>query len=177
MDATRYRLTAVQTTMSIDLTVTTQADGWSEIPEVEALVRRAAGAVLASKAAESLSSDDLEAAIVLANDDFVQTLNRDYRGKDKPTNVLSFAALDDDDPTLRPEGEPLPLGDVILALETMLTEAGESGKTPADHLSHLVVHGMLHLLGFDHEADEEAETMEAQERAILATLDIDDPYV
>jgi len=163
--------------MTTDLTVTIQADGWAEIPDAEGVVRRAAGAALASKAADDIRTEETEAAIVLADDEFVQTLNRDYRGKDKPTNVLSFAAQDDEDPAFRPPGEPIPLGDVILALETTLKEAADDAKSPADHLSHLVVHGMLHLLGYDHEEDAEAEIMEAEERAILAVLNIDDPYV
>ena len=95
----------------------------------------------------------------------VRNLNRDYRAKDKPTNVLSFPA---------PHG-PL-LGDVIIAWETLLREAEEEGITPADHLAHLTIHGLLHLLGYDHETDAEAVAMESLETAILAGLGIKDPH-
>lgn len=123
--------------------------------------------------------DEAELCVVLANDEFVQALNKTYRGKDKPTNVLSF-------PTgaipvaIGPEPltdlGPRLLGDVVLAHETIAREAAEQGKSFAHHLSHLVVHGVLHLLGLDHEGDEEAEEMEALERDILEDLDIPDPY-
>ena len=106
---------------------------------------------------------------MLADDAFVQHLNKTWRGKDQPTNVLSF-----------PAGENTAgidhLGDIVLALETITREAREQDKKPADHLTHLVVHGMLHLLGYDHEDDDEAEEMEALERRILAGLGIADPY-
>ena len=124
-------------------------------------------------------SEDAELCIVLANDEFVQTLNKTYRGKDKPTNVLSF-------PTggipyavggeLLADLGPHLLGDVVLALETIAREAAEQQKTFSHHLTHLVVHGVLHLLGQDHEEDGEAEEMEAMERDILEDLDIADPY-
>ena len=96
-----------------------------------------------------------------------QALNKRDRKKDKPTNVLSY-----------PSGEKAFLGDIVLARQTVWREAREQKKTPADHVAHLVVHGMLHLLGYDHEAsDAEAERMEALERRILKKLGIDDPYV
>jgi probable rRNA maturation factor len=110
----------------------------------------------------------------------VRTLNRDWRGKDRPTNVLSFAALDDVSPDRPPltSGEPLLLGDIVLAFETVAAEAAAGGKPFADHLRHLLVHGLLHLLGYDHETDEEeAQRMEALETRILAGFGIPDPYV
>jgi len=162
--------------MTTELNITVQAEGWSAIADVEAIVRKAADAALSSDAAKDNAPNEAEAAIVLADDGFVQTLNRDYRGKDKPTNVLSFAALDDDGPEMPNTGEPVELGDIIIALETTLSEAEETQTTPADHLSHLVVHGILHLLGFDHMEDEEANVMEDAERTILASLNISDPY-
>lgn len=123
--------------------------------------------------------DEAELCVVLADDEFVQALNKTYRGKNKPTNVLSF-------PTgaipvaVGPEPligfGPRLLGDVVLAQETIAREAVEQGKSFAHHLSHLVVHGVLHLLGLDHEDDVEAEEMEALERDILEDLDISDPY-
>lgn len=125
-----------------------------------------------SAAAAASGSPDLDAAelsIVLGNDDAIRILNRDYRGKDGPTNVLSFPA--------RAVGAgPRMLGDIVLAFETVAAEAAEQAKPVADHLRHLVVHGMLHLLGFDHETDADAERMESLETGILATMGISDPY-
>lgn len=112
-----------------------------------------------------------EVSLLLADDAAIAALNRDFRGKDRPTNVLSF-----------PPGAGAPavdkqfLGDIALAAETILAEAKIQGKTPEDHAAHLVVHGFLHLLGYDHEIESEAEAMEARERAILAELGIADPY-
>lgn len=117
-----------------------------------------------------------EVSVVLADDATLWELNGAYRGQDKPTNVLSFANLDDAHAPGPPGGEPLLLGDVVLARETVLAEARAQGKAPGDHLSHLCVHGLLHLLGFDHGAEAEAETMEALERRVLAGLGIADPY-
>jgi probable rRNA maturation factor len=119
-------------------------------------------------------ADRLEVSILLTDDAQVRQLNRDYRHKDKPTNVLSFPALDDDTP-IPPEG-PVLLGDVIIARETTEREAYEESKSLKNHLSHLVVHGVLHLLGYDHIEDDEAEEMESLERSILGALGVPDPY-
>ncbi|MBC7906852.1 MAG: rRNA maturation RNase YbeY [Rhodospirillaceae bacterium] len=150
---------------------------WNDaVPELEALVTRMAEAALEDADCD-LGDDPLEISVVLADDATVQALNREWRGKDKPTNVLSFASMDDDDAP-RPPGAPLLLGDIILAFETCRAEAIEQGKPLPEHLSHLVVHGVLHLLGYDHEEDEaEAEEMERLEAAILARFDIADPYL
>ena len=115
-----------------------------------------------------------ELSVVLADDSLVQSLNRDFRGQDRPTNVLSFADLDG-------PGEMVPdaprfLGEVVLARQTVMDEAREQRKRPRDHLAHLVVHGVLHLLGHDHQSGPEAEAMEALERRILADLGVADPY-
>lgn len=107
--------------------------------------------------------------LVLSDDAEVQQLNHDYRGKNKPTNVLSFADGSEEEGRVN-------LGDVVLAFETMKREAKEQGKTMPRHTAHLVVHGVLHLLGHDHEQDDEAETMEAREVAILHGLGIANPY-
>ena len=115
-----------------------------------------------------------ELTIVLADDDTVQRLNRDYRGIDKPTNVLSFGGAGDG--RRRSTGEPVILGDVILARETVVAEAEAQGKSVADHVLHLVVHGVLDLLGHDHKSTREAVAMEAIEIATLARLGIADPY-
>jgi probable rRNA maturation factor len=110
-----------------------------------------------------------EATVVLTDDAEMRDLNRDWRGKDAPTNVLSF-------PAGETPGEPVPLGDIVIAYETALKEADAESITLSDHVSHLVVHGMLHLLGFDHMEDDEAERMEDLESHALASLGIADPY-
>ncbi len=137
---------------------------WQEaIDDLRPLVRRAVRAAL--KVAPGAPPGDTEMAVMLADDGLLQRLNRDYRGQDKPTNVLSFTA-----------GEPMLLGDIAIAYETTAAEAVAAGKPLADHLSHLVVHGTLHLLGFDHETTEDAAEMEPLEVRALAALGIADPY-
>ena len=132
-------------------------------------VTRAALAVLAD---QGMGQDEAyEISIVLADDDFVRDLNRQYRNIDRPTNVLSFPADDGDGLG------PCLLGDVILAYETVQREADAAGKPMLDHVSHLIIHGALHLLGFDHEDEQEAIEMEAIETAILARLGVADPYL
>lgn len=116
---------------------------------------------------------DLEISIVLANDDLVQVLNREYREKDKPTNVLTFATLDSEEPAT--EG-PLNLGDVVLSYQTIERECQEQGKFILDHVKHLTVHGVLHLLGYDHRDDDEATDMETLEIRILERLGVQNPY-
>lgn len=148
----------------ITLDIVAEAEGWPA--EAEAAARRAAAAAVAGEGAEPLA-----ATLLLADDAAVRILNRDWRGQDKPTNVLSFPA---DMPT--PPGEPRQLGDVALALETVAREAALEGKSLPDHVAHLVVHGILHLLGADHETDGEADAMEAREIAALARIGVADPY-
>ena len=134
----------------------------------------------AAERPEILGDAPAEMSLVLADDALVQTLNRDYRDKDKPTNVLSFALLDDlddtDDVLAREQGMPILIGDVILAFETVQREAREQGKSVGDHLTHLVIHGVLHLLGYDHQSDPDADRMERLETSILARMGIADPY-
>ncbi len=119
-----------------------------------------------------LRADAAEVSIALSSDARVRTLNRGYRGKDKPTNVLSFPGVDDKTAFL----SPVLLGDVILAFETTRREAKAEGKAFRDHVAHLIVHGVLHLLGYDHEVERDAAKMEKMERLILADLGIADPY-
>ena len=137
------------------------------LPEVVRMVRRAARAALAIRRGPARA----ELSIVLTDDARVQVLNRDYRHRDAPTNVLSFPAE-----AATPDGT-IVLGDVVLAFETCVTEAKAQAKTLRAHLSHLVVHGILHLLGHDHVSARAAERMEALERRILAKLAIADPYL
>lgn len=106
-----------------------------------------------------------DVAVVLSDDAAIRALNRDFRGRDKPTNVLSF-----------PSDAPGEWGDIILAYETISREADGQGKPFSDHAAHLLLHGFLHLLGYDHVHDEDAGVMEALEIAILAKLGIDNPY-
>ena len=135
---------------------------WSPaLPDVEAAVSRAAQAALVGAEAQG------DVTVLLTDDATVQDLNARFRGKDAATNVLSFPAP----PTAAPH-----LGDVALAYGVCAREAAEQGKRLHDHLSHLVAHGVLHLLGFDHGDDAEAEEMEALERAVLAGLGVPDPY-
>jgi probable rRNA maturation factor len=141
---------------------------WEAFGEADALARKAIDATLAHADAEL--PEETEISLLLSDDAFVQELNRRWRGQDKPTNVLSFPAADEDN------FERLLLGDIAIAFETMAREADEEGKPLSAHFCHLVVHGLLHLLGYDHEDAAEAEAMEALERAILADLGIDDPY-
>lgn len=157
--------------LSID--IVRHAGPWDEtLSDADALVRRALEAAW-SRAGDDVSS--AEVSVLLTDDAEQRTLNRTYRGFDKPTNVLSFPALAEGDP-LPPPGAPLPLGDIALAFETLQRECDAQGVTFHDHFSHLLVHGMLHLIGYDHETAAEAADMEAREVEILAALGIGDPY-
>ncbi|MGH7122804.1 MAG: rRNA maturation RNase YbeY, partial [Stellaceae bacterium] len=113
-----------------------------------------------------------EVSVVLADDALLRRLNRQWRRIDAATNVLSFPSLDQE----LPPRAPFLLGDVVVAYETVSREAQEQGKELADHLRHLVVHGVLHLLGYDHDEPGEAEQMEALETQVLARLGVADPY-
>lgn len=136
---------------------------WTEaLPDVEALTEAAALAALAQDGAQ-----DEGVVLLLTDDAAVQALNARFRDKDKPTNVLSFPA---------PHNPERHLGDVALAYGVCVREAAEQGKPLAHHLQHLVAHGVLHLLGYDHMSDDEAEAMEGLERVVLAGLGIPDPY-
>lgn len=138
------------------------------LPEVEALTARAVEAALAFGADASIPTEAETITVLLTDDEAVRELNAQFRGKDSSTNVLSFPAAESAYPHL---------GDIALAYGVCAREAAAQGKPLAHHLFHLAVHGTLHLLGYDHQADAEAEVMEAMERAILAKLDIPDPYL
>ena len=157
-----------------------EADGWGAADgPLAVLARHAAVAAIGGGMTWSAPGrlPEMELTVILADDAAVRALNAEWRGKDKPTNVLSFpAATPEEIARARAGGPPLLLGDVVLALETCRREAEDEGKPLADHLAHLVVHGVLHLLGHDHATEPEAERMEALEVAVLARLGIADPY-
>jgi probable rRNA maturation factor len=151
-------------TPSID--IVRESPLWQEQPDVDVTLRRAI-----AEATADVSTKDAELAIVLTDDSRIRALNRVWRGIDKPTNVLSFPVKE-----RRPDGTPALLGDIVIAYETIAREAQAEGKPFLHHLSHLAVHGFLHLRGYDHAAEESATAMERLERAILHRLDIPDPY-
>jgi probable rRNA maturation factor len=153
--------------IKLDVDVVRHAEAWHEARIGDAALARAARAALAE--APALPAGDYELTILLTDDEEMRRLNRDWRGKNASTNVLSFPASD------AVTGPGL-LGDIALAYETIRDEAHERELAPSDHVAHLVVHGVLHLLGFDHGDDAQAERMEALERRALASLGIADPY-
>jgi probable rRNA maturation factor len=146
---------------------------WRQEARIEAVIRRAIGAAAAQ--AVRRYSTAAELSVVLADDATIQKLNRGWRGQDKPTNVLSFPARPPNT-SKTPKNGPIWLGDIVIAYETAAREATAQRKPLKNHVSHLAVHGFLHLLGYDHDCEGEAEEMEDLERAILATLGIPDPF-
>lgn len=153
-----------------------------EIPDIEALSEKvkatAFGFAFAhdEDSAEILKTCDFAVNVCLSDDAEVWRLNKEFRNMDKPTNVLSFANLDFADFKPAPEGETTELGDIIIAFETMKKEAQIENISLKAHYCHLLTHGFLHILGFDHIEDDEAEYMEGFEKAILAELGIENPY-
>ena len=148
------------------------AECWQTEPDAEAVIHRAIEA--AAEVAEA-EVGEAELAVMLTDDAGIRTLNSNWRGIDKPTNVLSFPALQPTGP-VSPDDPPRMLGDIAIAYQTTRKEADDEQKPFDHHLSHLAVHGFLHLIGYDHENDIDAEAMESLEREILATLGIPDPY-
>jgi len=152
----------------IAVDVVVETEGW---PPEEALIVLVEAAVAAAAVRAGVEPGPAEFVVAFADDARVRDLNRDFRGKDSATNVLSFPAPED----LPGPGARL-LGDVVLARETVAAEAAAEGKPIENHIRHLVVHGFLHLLGYDHETDAEAEQMERLETEVLAALGVPDPY-
>lgn len=156
--------------ISMDVEITIESEDWAAHPELGRLLAHAARTAV--KVAGLTVEADAELSILLGGDDLLRRLNRAYRGKDGATNVLSFPQ-----PAPAAAGpERLLLGDVALAYETVAREAAAAGKPLEHHAAHLVIHGLLHLFGYDHDCDAEATKMEAIERAVLGALDIADPY-
>jgi probable rRNA maturation factor len=147
------------------------ADCWQSETSSEAVVLRA---IEAAAVAIDADTGAAELAVMLTDDDGIRALNASYRGQDKPTNVLSFPAAQPDYQVS--DVAPKLLGDIAIAYQTVRREADDEGKPFDHHLSHLAVHGFLHLVGYDHETDAEADAMEGAERSILAGLGIPDPY-
>jgi probable rRNA maturation factor len=156
---------------SLEIEIVRHSPIWDSIEVSDDALSRAARAAFAASSAGR--DEPCEATLVLTDDVEMRELNRIWRGKDSSTNVLSFPA---GGPVGEAHGAPSPLGDIVLAGETVIEEAKRKGIPAADHATHLVVHGMLHLLGFDHERDADAERMETVETKVLAGLDIADPY-
>lgn len=151
-----------------EISVSVLSDLWHAMSGAEDIVLRAAHA-----AARAVGHDGaVEMSIALASAETLHKLNLQYRLQNKPTNVLSFP----NGMMLAGEPDKIFLGDVAIAYEATMAEAAVEGKDPRDHLAHLAVHGVLHLFGYDHETDEEAERMEALERAVLASIGVGDPY-
>ncbi|THD65581.1 MAG: rRNA maturation RNase YbeY [Bradyrhizobium sp.] len=147
------------------------ADCWQSEPDAEAVIHRA---VAAAAGIADAGLGEAELAVMLTDDAGIRTLNSNWRGIDKPTNVLSFPALP---PTGGgPDDAPRMLGDIAIAYQTTRAEADDEQKPFDHHLSHLAVHGFLHLIGYDHEKDADAAAMESLETEILAQLGIPDPY-
>lgn len=164
--------------MNLSIEIIRLAGGWEALEPLDAIIDAAVRAAFLEaerdgNAAPAGVGAEAELSVVLADDAFIRTLNVRFRGQDKPTNVLSFPA--EPLPAVA-GGEPALLGDVVVAWETLVAEAGAEGKTPLDHLRHLIVHGALHLAGYDHVEDAAAERMEALERRALQGLGVADPY-
>jgi probable rRNA maturation factor len=155
--------------MKTNVEIVESSSLWRALPDVEDLAHRVIDASLAASGRRIL--DGAEVSVQLSDDAQIRALNARWRGLDKSTNVLSFPASAVDKIASAPM-----LGDIVVAFETAEREAGEEGKTLADHAAHLVAHGFLHLLGFDHQNATDADRMEALETRILATIGIADPY-
>jgi probable rRNA maturation factor len=156
---------------AVKIEVIVRSARWRKRRGPGALVKKA---VLA--AAKAVSTPRAELAIVLSDDSAIRALNRDWRGKNTPTNVLSFPAAPDQGRTGKGRAASPYIGDIVIAYQTTAREAAEEGKPFNHHLAHLAVHGFLHLLGYDHENDRDANEMEGLERRILARIAVPDPY-
>ena len=152
------------------IAIEVEDEAWAALPGLEAL---AAGAVKAALAACDVAEVGVDVFVLFTDDAAIAAMNAEWRGMAKPTNVLSFPAPED---LPLPDGEPQPLGDIVLASGVIAREALGQGKTLHDHCAHLIVHGCLHLLGHDHDDETEAAAMERHEIEILKGLGISNPY-
>lgn len=168
--------TRLNDTIAVDVTADGWGAGFAGTASAQTIAVAAAEAALVSAG----PSNPVELGVRLTSDAEMRALNLEYRGRDTATNVLSFALAADDaasEPGFpQPDNAPILLGDIVAAYETCASEAEDQAKPLADHLHHMVVHGVLHLLGYDHETEDDAVQMEALERDILARLGVPDPY-
>ena len=160
----------VQLGPTVDLLI--ESTQWKALPTAEAVVL---AAIAGAAKARPTEISGAEVSVLLCDDAAIAALNARWRGHEGPTNVLSFPAPRSEG-NARGADQPTPLGDIAIAYETVAREAADRGKPLPDHLAHLAVHGFLHLLGYDHELEGEAERMERLERDILAEIGIPDPY-
>jgi probable rRNA maturation factor len=165
------------TATEINIDINCDNDRWHEvIPDIDLMIERTCKSVINATGIQKFAKV-IEVSVMLADDNFVQDLNKEYRGKDNPTNVLSFPSEEFTAGDYEQADEFVMLGDIAIALETIEREAIEQDKDIKDHLTHMVVHGTLHLLGYDHIEDEEAEDMEGLEVKILEDMEIENPYL
>ncbi|MDB5553181.1 MAG: Metal-dependent hydrolase YbeY, involved in rRNA and/or ribosome maturation and assembly [Rhizobium sp.] len=164
-----------ETTARLDIQLSVESGGWPDEDTLNGFAARVlehTAGFLAANTGQPFPGSVVEISLVFTSDDDIRTVNEAWRGQDKPTNVLSFPAF-----PLAPGGQPGPmLGDIIMAEETLRREALDLGIPFDDHLTHLLVHGFLHLFGYDHMTDEEAAVMEGLETRILAEMGLADPY-
>ncbi len=167
----------------INFEVIVEDDNWNNcVPEYNLLVDKSMENLCENSVVPEIYNDkNIHINIVLSNDDNIQILNRDFRSKDKATNVLSFALIDDDEIDLiisqcEISGEDIPVGDIFIALETIKKEAKNQNKNLNNHFQHMLVHGVLHIFGYDHINGEDAKIMEDLEIKILDSLNIGNPY-
>jgi len=154
--------------MLIDITI--EYDAWSKLDELESLIKTAALAAVFER--EDDFKHRAELSVLLTSDEVIRQLNSTYRGQNKPTNVLSFGG----EPDARSQNRNFLLGDIVLSYQTINTEAQQQRKNFGNHVSHLIVHGVLHLMGHDHRDDETADDMELVEINILKGIGIENPY-
>lgn len=171
----------------LEIAVSLQDAAWNDrLEDLETLAERSIGSAFRSIQSRGLAepiAGVVEISLLFADDATVAEMNQTYRGRSGPTNVLSFPNMEEPGPLQSPSADPDPdpappqlLGDIVLARQTVLREAEEQAKPLQDHTLHLLIHGLLHLLGYDHEDDAEAEEMEALEITVLAELGVPDPY-
>lgn len=166
---------SARTMADLDIQIAVESDGWASEADLAGIANRVlttAAACLAEREGQPFPPHAVEVSLVFTEDEAMRAINAEWRGKDKPTNVLSFPAF-----PIGPGDKPGPmLGDIVLARETIAREAQELEKSFDEHLTHLLVHGFLHLFGYDHIEAEDAEQMERLETGILAELGLSDPY-
>ena len=160
--------------------LTTEDDRWNDVLTIDVLTHtlNAICADIPSNHPFQIIADNFEVSVTLGDDNFIQNINKEWRDKDKPTNVLSFPQFDDieEETSFLPQDVAPPIGDIFIAYDTVEKESREQRKSLKDHSIHMFVHGFLHLIGYDHIDNDEAEIMEALEIKILKRINIANPY-